>query len=127
MITATSRDLNVRTTITNGRVTATSDLPVQKGGRGEGFGAHELLEAALASCISMTAQMAAIKHGIPLNSATCTVRIDRSEPGTVSMVYDLNLVGDLSEDQCNTIRSVVADCPVSRTLSGKLAVRAESL
>jgi len=74
----------------------------------------------------MTVQMAAIKHGIPLNSATCTVRIDRSEPGTISMVYDLNLVGDLSEDQSNIVHSAVADCPVSRTLSGKLAVRAKS-
>jgi putative redox protein len=34
-----------------------ADAPVDKGGGGTGFGAHELLEAALAVCINMAVQV----------------------------------------------------------------------
>lgn len=122
MVTANSKDGDVRTTISNGRVSAIADLPVEKGGEGKGFGAHELIEAGLAACISMTVQMAAAKHGIPLRSASCKVRIDRSLPKAIGLVYQLELVGDLTEEQRFTIHAAAADCPVNRTLSGKLTV-----
>lgn len=122
MVTATSRGLDTRTTISNGRVSAIADLPLEKGGEGNGFGAHELIEAGLAACISMTVQIAAVKNGIPLQSASCKVRIDRTLPKAIGLVYQLELMGDLTEEQRFTIHAAAADCPVNRTLSGKLSV-----
>lgn len=57
MIRASSLDVPYQTAFTNGTLEAVADVPVEKGGAGRGFGPHELLEAAFATCLTMTAQM----------------------------------------------------------------------
>lgn len=124
MIAAVNR-LGHRVEFTDGTLTAVADLPAAKGGGGDGFGPHDLLEAALATCIAMTARMTAAKHDLPLTAARCTVRIDRSVPDAAVLIYDLSLDGPLTAEQSAHVRDAVARCPVARTLSGRVAVRAE--
>lgn len=42
---------------TNSQCEMHTDAPLAKGGGGTGFGAHELLEAALATCVNMAVRM----------------------------------------------------------------------
>lgn len=120
MIRASSLGVPYQTAITNGTHHAVADVPVAKGGAGQGFGPHELLEAALATCLTMTVQMYAGKHGIPLAGAHCEVRIDRSVPDAVTLSYTLTFDGPLSDVQSAQLRDAASRCPVARTLSGAI-------
>ena len=124
MIHATSQDVPYQTTFTNGSQTAVADVPVEKGGAGHGFGPHELLEAAFATCMTMTVQMYASKHSIPLKGARCEVRIDRSVPNTVTLNYALAFEGELTDEQQARLREAATRCPVARTLTGTIHLQA---
>ena len=68
---------------TNGPCQIQTDAPLAKGGGGTGFGAHELLEAALATCVNMAVRMHASAHGIPLQAVEASVRILRPDDETI--------------------------------------------
>ena len=54
MIRSTALDTRFQAVFTNGSFSATADVPMEKGGSGNGFGPHELLEAALVIPINKT-------------------------------------------------------------------------
>jgi len=114
-----------RVTFTNGEITADADIPKIKGGAGHGFGPHELVEAALATCLAITCEMYAEKYAIPLESVAVEVRLDRGSPPDVQLVYSLAFRGALSDDQRSALRSAASRCPVQQTLTGRLICRAE--
>jgi putative redox protein len=126
---ATGRALVIRTvslarpytlTVTNGRQEISADAPIDKGGAGGGFGAHELLEAALAACLNMAVRMHAAQHTIPLQAVETRVSIVRPDPQTVRFEYALKLSGPLSVQQREALEDAARTCPVSRTLSKRL-------
>ncbi len=123
MIRATSLAVPYQTAFTNGSNHAVADVPVEKGGAGQGFGPHELLEAAFATCLTMTVQMCAAKHELPLLGVQCEVRMDRSVPNTVTLNYSLTFDGPLSDVQDAQLREAASRCPVARTLSGTIALQ----
>lgn len=123
MIRSSTRDTSLRVGFSNGEHSGVADVPRERGGEGSGFGPHELLEAALATCMTITAKKSATENGIPLESAVAVVRIDRRVPGEVGFDYSLELVGPISDVQKARLESDVANCPVARTLSGKVSIR----
>ena len=123
MIRSTSLDAPYQTEFTNGPLTAVADVPAEKGGAGLGFGPHELVEAAFATCLTMTVTMDAAKRGYPLAGAKCEVRIDRSNPGAVALDYALELDGPLTPAQRAELLDAAARCPVGRTLTGPITLR----
>jgi putative redox protein len=119
MIQAKSLIEPYRTAFSNGTCEAIADVSVAKGGGGLGFGPHELLEAALATCVTMTVQMAAKKYDYPLEGASCSVRLDRTQPERVQLHYSVLLEGPLlTAEQVRRLRTAAAHCPVAQTLSG---------
>lgn len=123
MIRASENAVPYQTAFSNGTHTAVADVPMEKGGAGQGFGPHELLEAALATCLTMTVRMAAEHLGIPLAGAGCSVRIDRSVPGAVTLHYDLSFDGPLTNEQADRLRDAASFRPVARTLTGTIALQ----
>ena len=123
MIRSTTTGPGPRVQFTNGGHTAAADRPREKGGDGDGFGPHELLEAALATCLTMTVRLYATEHGFPLTSAASEVRIDRSRPGEVALRYTLTCDGPLTADQLAQLHEAAQRCPVGKTLTGGLVVR----
>ena len=123
MIRSSSLDVPYQTAFTNGAHDGVADVPVEKGGAGNGFGPHELLEAALATCLTMTAQMYAAKHDLPLRAVRCEVHLDRSQPDAVALDYTLALDGPLTDEQSARLREAASRCPVARTLSGTVVLR----
>lgn len=122
MIRATGLADQYQTAFGNGTDEAVADVPTAKGGAGRGFGPHELLEAALATCLCMTARMYAAEHDLPLAGVRCEVRADRSLPGAVTLHYSLAFDGPLTDEQAARLREAAGRCPVARTLTGNLAV-----
>jgi len=64
--------------------------------------------------------MYAEKHQLPLASASCEVRIDRSAVESVVLAYVLSVEGDLTADEKQQIQEAAARCPVARTLTGQI-------
>ncbi|MFM2482209.1 OsmC family protein [Celerinatantimonas sp. YJH-8] len=112
-----------QTQFTNDRVVAYSDIHSDKGGKGEGFRPHDLLEAALACCINMSVRMYTEQHALSLSSVATIVNLDRSHEGEVCFEYDVSLVGDLSESERQAILAMVKTCPVRRTLLSTISFR----
>jgi putative redox protein len=109
-----------QTRVTNDRQMLAADAPVDKGGGAAGFGAHELLEAALAVCINMAVRMHADARTIPLESASTRVQLVRPNPETICFDFALELAGPLSDDQRAELRAAARTCPVRQTLSRRI-------
>ena len=126
MIISTTLPERYQSAFTNGSFESIADIPLEKGGAGKGFGPHDLIEAALATCLTITVQSAAVKHNIPLKGVKCEVRIDRSVPDRVTLNYDLSFEGDLTAEQEAKLRDIASRCPVSKTLMGTVVVLSKS-
>jgi putative redox protein len=59
MIEAKSTNQDYHCLVTNSNIISESDAPPSKGGLGNGFRPHELLEGAIATCINITTRMTA--------------------------------------------------------------------
>jgi putative redox protein len=116
MIQANNPAGSYRTLFTSPASSAQADLPLAKGGGGQGFGPHELIEAGLATCMVMTARMYAVEHHWPLEDARCQVRLEKNAAGDITFWYSLELPG-LSPEQQQKILALMSHCPVARTLS----------
>ena len=123
MIHAANEGSGYRTSFTNGNTTSVADMPIANGGSGEGFGPHDLLEAALATCIVITARKYASEHQLPLSSLECEVGIDRTVAGSVAFDFQLKLEGELTPQQKQGLLEAVSRCPVARTLTGVATLR----
>jgi putative redox protein len=123
MIRTVSEQPPYKTRFTNGMDISFSDTTADKGGHGMGFRPHELLEAALASCLNMTLRMFAQEHSIPLSLVSTTVTLDRSRPDEVCFEYSVELSGDLSDAARQRLLEAARVCPVRRTLSKRLTFR----
>ena len=80
MIRATTEEEHYLTKFTNGTGSGFADASAAQGGTGTSFRPHELLEAALATCINVTLRMYSEKNGIPLEDITTEVKLDQSSP-----------------------------------------------
>jgi putative redox protein len=120
MISATSQVARYQTRFSDGVHEGFSDTIVDRGGQNSGFRPHELLEAALASCVSMTVRMYADRHAIPLASVTAKVRLDRSQADEIVFRYEVDVDGDLTPEQKDRLLHAAGACPVRKTLSKKI-------
>lgn len=120
MIQATGGATRYQTRFSNEKDEALADTTADKGGGGSGFRPHDLLEAALATCVNMTVRMYADNHGIPLSGVTTRVSVDRSVPEKTTFRYDLEFAGPLTPEQLKKLYVAANACPVRRTLSNTI-------
>ena len=123
MIEATSDLVRYQTQLTSGLHSVLSDTTRDKGGSESGFRPHELLEAALASCMNITLRMYADQHGLALAGVTTRVRLDRSKPDESALEYEVELQGALSGQDRARLIDVAGKCPVRKTLSKRMGFR----
>lgn len=116
MITSESMDKDYQVRFTDGTHVAVSDTTPDHGGTGEGFGPHELLEAALGNCIAIVTRMFARKHGIPLEGVTVKVNLNRSDPAKAVFEYSVEFRGDLDDAAREKLTRAAKACPVHKTL-----------
>jgi putative redox protein len=116
MITARNGIPNYQTTFTDGIRSAISDTTLKSGGSDQGFHPHDLLEAAIATCMNMTVRIYAASNQIPLTGVVTRVTLDKSNPVEAVFRSEVELEGDLTEEQRAKLHRVAAGCPVRRTL-----------
>lgn len=126
MITGTSDAARYRVIVSNGTHEIPVDTTSDKGGAGSPLGPHELLEAALASCLRITIRKYADFKGIPLTNVTSKVTLDRSQDGQSVFRYSYSFDGDLTDQQREGVHRIATACPVQKTLSNAVSFMCEN-
>ncbi len=99
----------------NGRHAIVTDEPLSLGGTDEGPAPHELLPAALASCIATMIALYAERHGWEVGDARVEVEYDpESTPRRVEI--EVHLPDSLSAEQVRRLERVANTCPLRRAL-----------
>lgn len=107
----------------NGTESAIADTTADKGGCGDGFRPHELLEAALASCMAMTLRMYAERHGFSYAGIDIAVELDRADPEHPVFACTVGFPADMPEERRARMLEIAGRCPVHKTLASSLAFR----
>jgi putative redox protein len=117
-LTATSRSIRGtlrQEIVIDGKHRLITDEPVDVGGEGSAPAPHELLPAALASCVSTTLVMYANRKGWNLGNLSVDVDYDhRTTPRHCDV--SINIDGDLTTEQLAVLDKVAAACPVRRAI-----------
>lgn len=115
-----------------------ADEPIACGGTNRGPSPYDYLLAALGACTSMTIQMVARQKGWPLQDALVRLRhakihaedCERCEHKTGKVdrfERELELIGDLSDEQRQKLLEIADKCPVHRTLHAEVLVETRLL
>jgi putative redox protein len=99
----------------NGRHAIVTDEPASLGGRDEGAAPHELLPAALASCVAVTIAMYADRKGWDIGELSVDVEYD-TECSPRRFEVAVHLPDDLSAEQLRRLERVAESCPMRRAL-----------
>lgn len=117
-LTATSRSIPGtlrQEVVIDGKHRLITDEPVDVGGEGSAPAPHELLPAALASCVSTTLVMYARRKGWELGEVRVDVTYDhRATPRRADIT--IRFGADLSAQQLELLEKVAAACPVRRSI-----------
>lgn len=112
-----------------------ADEPVAVGGLGSGPNPYDLLSAALGACKAMTMRLYAERKGWPLKRARVAVRhgkihaadcadCETREGRIDEFTCEITLEGPLDGEQRARIFEIAERCPVHRTLTGEVKIRA---
>ncbi len=126
MIISTSEDPTYLTNLWNGAVSVSSDVTEEKGGSGNYFRPHDLLEAAYASCLNITTRMVLDSLKLPYEEVRVTVELDRQDEAKTVFTSQIEIVGDIDEATKQRVLRLALNCPVKKTLSKPLEFRAET-
>lgn len=96
--------------------TLIADVPSNLGGMNRGPDPHDYLQTALAACTALTMQMYAQRKGIPLESADVKIKII-AEGSDNQIRREIQLIGNLSDDQKQRLLEIAEKCPIHRFLT----------
>lgn len=108
-----------------------ADSPVEDGGTNEGPTPEEMLLGALGACAAITAKMYAGRKGWPLEDVVIVLDMERkpleNAPFAHQITEQIQLVGNLTDEQRVRILEIMGRCPVRRAITNPMAFVEEIL
>lgn len=105
----------------------TADEPIDRSGTDTGPTPGELLLASLGTCAAMTVRMYARRKDWPLAEVRVRLRYeeDYPEPDTTVIRREIELTGNLDEQQRQRLQHIGQACPVHRMLTHRILILPE--
>lgn len=120
MIISESKKENYCTEISTENTVVFSDVTKEKGGNGQYLRPHDLVCAGFASCLNITTRMVLDRNNIKYEKVIVKVDLDRSDENKTKFLYDVDIIGDISNETKQHIIKLVRNCPVRKTLSKEI-------
>ncbi len=111
-----------RTEIISGAKQVVADEPEELGGTNEGPAPGEFLLISLASCTAITIRMYADRKKWPVEKITVEVDFEKIDNKTV-FKRELQLEGELNEEQRTRLLQIANACPVHKTLTNPIEIQ----
>ncbi len=119
------RDL-YRTLLSNGRHEVIADEPPEFGGTDLGFSPSELLLSSLGACTGITLRMYADRKGWPLEEIKISLSFDYDKAAGKSIIgRNIELTGELDEEQRNRLLQIANACPIHKTLQNPIEINTQ--
>ncbi len=118
-VTATIGRDHYKTILETETNTIVADELASNGGKDDGFTPHELFAASLASCTTITLRMYADRKNWELDEVHVAVSINKEKETTV-LTCDIELKGNLSEEQKSRLLEIANHCPIHKILSNPI-------
>lgn len=122
MAIATIGKEHFRTEIISGAKQVVADEPEELGGTNEGPAPGEFLLISLASCTAITIRMYADRKKWPVEKITVEVDFEKIDNKTV-FKRELQLEGELTEEQRTRLLQIANACPVHKTLTNPIEIQ----
>jgi putative redox protein len=122
MAIATIGKNHFRTEIISGAKQIVADEPEELGGTNEGPAPGEFLLISLASCTAITIRMYADRKKWPVEKITVEVDFEKIDNKTV-FKRELQLEGDLTDEQRTRLLQIANACPVHKTLTNPIEIQ----
>lgn len=106
--------------LTNGKHNIVSDVDSSQGGTDEGLNPHELIEAALASCTSLTLELYAKRKEWDIGQLNVAVKIIKEGPD--SMITREISFGDIPSEQRVKLLEIASKCPIHKLLISNIKI-----
>ena len=108
--------------VTFDQTALTVDIDPAAGGSGEAPSPHDLLDAALASCTTLTLQLYIKRKGFDVRSIEVDVTHAKGADGALVMTRTLQVTGTLNDEQKASLLRIADACPVHKSLTGEIRV-----
>ncbi len=119
------RDL-YRTLLSNGRHEILADESPEFGGTDLGFSPSELLLSSLGACTAITLRMYADRKGWPLEEIKISLSFDYDKAAGKSIIgRNIELTGELDEEQRNRLLQIANACPIHKTLQNPIEINTQ--
>lgn len=106
--------------LTNDQHSIVSDVNQATGGEDEGLNPHELVEASLAACTSLTVELYAKRKNWDVSELKVEVKIIKE--GAETVIERKISFGDIPSEQKSKLSEIANKCPIHKLLESNIKI-----